>query len=78
MAILGAAGPLFAASRQLSPVVVLLLATPLVWLLWYVWKFTVFPLLRPNEPRYLPYLTPCEFDSESARMDADRLLNSPW
>ena len=29
-------------------------------LLWRLWKFTVIPLLKPDEPKILPYWIPCE------------------
>ena len=28
-------------------------------LLWRLWAFTIVPLLRPDEPRDLPYWIPC-------------------
>ena len=28
------------------------------WVVWRIWKFTVLPRLRPNEPRSLPYCIP--------------------
>lgn len=33
---------------------------------WRLWKFTVNPFLRPNDPKELPYWVPCEL---KARQD---------
>lgn len=30
------------------------------WAVWRLWRFTILPRLRPNEPPYLPYLIPCK------------------
>lgn len=38
----------------------------LSWLSWYFIKFTVIPLLRPNEPKELPYFVPCKLSIEFA------------
>ena len=29
-------------------------------LLWRLWKYTVLPFLKPEEPKRLPYWIPCE------------------
>lgn len=29
-------------------------------LLWRLWMFTILPILRPNDPKELPYWIPCE------------------
>lgn len=28
-------------------------------LLWRLWRFTLMPMLKPNEPKELPYWIPC-------------------
>lgn len=33
----------------------------LCWGAWRLWTFTIVPILRPDEPKELPYLIPCEF-----------------
>jgi hypothetical protein len=30
----------------------------LSWLVWYYVRFTITPILRPNDPKELPYLVP--------------------
>lgn len=30
-------------------------------LLWRLWVFTVLPVLRPDEPKELPYWIPCKY-----------------
>lgn len=53
------------AIRQLGGLVLLTLrylilaCCPL--LLWRFWKFTVLPILEPDEPKRLPYWIPCEY-----------------
>ena len=32
-------------------------------LLWRLWRFTILPLLEPNQPKRLPYWIPCEISS---------------
>jgi hypothetical protein len=29
---------------------------------WRLWRFTIWPLFHPEEPRELPYWIPCTFD----------------
>lgn len=29
-------------------------------LLWWIWKFTLVPILKPNEPKELPHWIPCK------------------
>ena len=29
-------------------------------LVWRIWTFTILPLLRPDEPKYIPYWIPSE------------------
>ena len=62
MAIFSFAGSLLShpALRDLSPAALALLVLSLAWLSWYIWNFTIVPLLKPDEPRYLPYWVPCE------------------
>lgn len=51
---------------QLRPLIVenrgvsIFFALLLVLLSWRLWRFTILPLLRPNEPRELPYWIPCK------------------
>ena len=35
----------------------------LLLLLWRLWTFTIFPSLRPREPRTIPYWIPSEHDA---------------
>ena len=30
------------------------------WLCWRLWRFTVLPAFRPDDPKELPYLIPCK------------------
>lgn len=32
----------------------------LLWVLWRLWTFTILPAFRPDEPKQVPYLIPCE------------------
>lgn len=35
---------------------------------WRVWRFTIEPMMKPSEPRELPYWIPCErFENLSSR-----------
>lgn len=34
------------------------LALGLAWLAWYYIRFTIIPILRPNDPKELPYFVP--------------------
>ena len=38
------------------------------WLSWYLWKFTIAPVLKHNEPRSLPYYVPCELFAISCHL----------
>ena len=55
---------LSAAQAQLSGpaigFVLFLLTLFLVWTFWRVWKFTIYPLLHREEPKFLPYCIPCK------------------
>lgn len=31
-----------------------------IWIFWRIWRFTILPLFRPNEPVELPYWIPCK------------------
>lgn len=33
----------------------------LSWILWYYIRFTIIPILRPNDPKELPYLVPSQY-----------------
>ena len=35
------------------------------WLVWRFWRFTLHPLLKPDELEYLPYWIPCELSKPS-------------
>lgn len=37
----------------------MLMALTVVWAVWRCWRFTVYPMLHPDEPKELPYLIPC-------------------
>ncbi|ORY10363.1 cytochrome P450 [Clohesyomyces aquaticus] len=43
-------------------------------LLWRIWRFTVLPIVRPNEPRELPYWTPCTCHTIAFFGNSDKLL----
>lgn len=36
----------------------LLLFTSVFWATWRFWRFTLYPMLHPDEPKELPYLLP--------------------
>jgi hypothetical protein len=31
-----------------------------IWIAWRLWRFTILPVLKPNEPKELPYWIPCK------------------
>ncbi|KAI0410866.1 putative cytochrome p450 [Xylaria grammica] len=42
-----------------APVPLTLLALAFVWASWRCWRFTIYPILHPEEPKELPYSIPC-------------------
>lgn len=34
-----------------------------LWILWRVWRFSILPILKPHEPKELPYWIPCKLCS---------------
>ena len=36
-----------------------LLISIIALIVWRIWRFTILPLFRPNEPKELPYWIPC-------------------
>lgn len=42
-------------------VIIIILVLAAAWLCWRIWKFTIIPALRPDEPKELPYLIPCQY-----------------
>ncbi|KAK4646408.1 hypothetical protein QC761_210190 [Podospora bellae-mahoneyi] len=48
------------------------------WLTWRVWKFTLSPLTRPNEPRELPYTIPFIGHAISLFMNSTAVLTKGW
>lgn len=47
--------------RLPASLIVLALATALLHL-WRLWRFTIEPMMKPTEPKELPYWLPCEQD----------------
>ncbi len=44
-------------------------------LLWRLWRFTLLPAIRPDEPKELPYWLPCRCSSEQDLLSLHILLN---
>ncbi|KAK4186804.1 cytochrome P450 [Podospora australis] len=51
-----------------------LLCTLLAWAVWRCWKFTVYPMLHPDEPKELPYLVPVLGHGPAFFKDSNGLL----
>jgi hypothetical protein len=45
-------------SRQDYSVIIIPFSLALIYMIWRLWKFTLKPLLRPDEPKELPYWIP--------------------
>ncbi|KAH8892366.1 cytochrome P450 [Thozetella sp. PMI_491] len=54
-----------------------LLLLTVAWLSWRIWKFTILPILRPNDVKYLPYWIPCESFLQIKCYSWISLLNHP-
>ncbi len=39
-----------------------LLVPPVLLLSWRIWRFTILPILRPDDPKELPYWVPCKYN----------------
>ena len=46
-------------NQKLSLGTLAALGVVVTYLGWYLWRFTIFPSLYPDEPKPYPYLIPC-------------------
>ena len=46
--------------RSMGVIWVAVVGLSSAYILWYLWTFRLAPLIRPDEPKPLPYLVPCE------------------
>ena len=47
-------------ATQASPGVLFIITLCTLWAFWRIWTFTIVPILRPDEPKDIPYWVPCE------------------
>lgn len=52
---------LFLNTQKQASVSVLLASIGLWWAVWRFWRFTLYPMLHPDEPKELPYLIPSKY-----------------